>query len=90
MSTIKGYGISIRNTPIDITQTVSYQELNSIGFYGDDAVIDIVRSDAANRPELERLIAELQSGDRIDMYSVDSLLLGCSKKAKEYLSLIHI
>ena len=84
MSTIKGYGISIRNTPIDITQTVSYQELNSIGFYGDDAVIDIVRSDAANRPELERLIAELQSGDRIDMYSVDSLLLGCSKKAKEY------
>ena len=48
MSTIKGYGISIRNTPIDITQTVSYQELNSIGFYGDDAVIDIVRSDAAN------------------------------------------
>lgn len=88
MGTIKGYGVSIRNTPIDITKTVSYQELNSIGIYGTDAVIDIVRSDTANRPGLVHLIETLEPDDRIDMYSIDAFLMGDNRKAKEYYAAI--
>ena len=84
MNNIVGYGVIIRNTPIDIRKTVSYQELSAIGISDNDIVIDIVRGDSYNRPELEKLIEVLNPGDRIDMYSVDSLLQGDSRKAIEY------
>lgn len=79
MSKIVGYGVSIRNTPIDIDKTVAYQELCTLGV--DEIVIDIVRSDTENRPKLLELIDTLDTGDRIDMYSVDALLMGNSQKA---------
>ena len=84
MNNIVGYGVIIRNTTIDIRKTVSYQELSAIGISDNDIVIDIVRGDSYNRPELEKLIEALNPGDRIDMYSVDSLLQGDSRKAIEY------
>ncbi len=86
MGELYGYGVSIRNTPIDLTETVAYQELNYIGFYGDDAVIDIVRSDSYNRPKLMELINKLNAGDRIYMYSVDALLTINPDKSIKYYS----
>lgn len=80
----KGYGICIRNTPIDKTQTVAYQELTSIGFSDKDTIIDIVRSDTAKRPLLEELINSMNQGDRIDIYSIDTFLIGDRRKATEY------
>jgi len=88
MDTIKGYGVIIRNTPIDEKNTVAYQELTTLGLEGEDAVIDIVRADSSSRPKLEQLISTLSEGDRIDMYSVDTLLQGDSKRADEYYSAI--
>ena len=88
MDTIKGYGVIIRNTPIDEKNTVAYQELTTLGLEGEDAVIDIVRADSNARPKLEHLISTLSEGDRIDMYSVDTLLQGDSKRADEYYSAI--
>ena len=88
MDTIKGYGVIIRNTPIEEKNTVAYQELTTLGLEGNDAVIDIVRADSSTRPKLEQLISTLSDGDRIDMYSVDTLLQGDSKKADEYYSAI--
>lgn len=88
MDTIKGYGVIIRNTPIDEKNTVAYQELSTLGLEGEDVVIDIVRADSSSRPKLEQLISILSEGDRIDMYSVDSLLQGDSKRADEYYSAI--
>ena len=88
MNEIRGYGVSIRNTPIDICNTVAYQELTTIGLSGNDVAIDIVRPDSCNRPELDKLIYTLNPGDRIDMYSVDSLLQGDSRRAIEYYSAI--
>lgn len=88
MNEIRGYGVSIRNTPIDICNTVAYQELSTIGLSGNDVAIDIVRPDSYNRPELEKLIETLEPGDRIDMYSVDSLLQGDNRNAVEYYSAI--
>ena len=88
MDTIKGYGVIIRNTLIDEKNTVAYQELTTLGLEGDDAVIDIVRADSSSRPKLEQLISTLSEGDRIDMYSVDTLLQGDSKRADEYYSAI--
>ena len=88
MDTIKGYGVIIRNTPIDEKNTVAYQELTTIGLDGKDAVIDIVRADSSLRPKLEQLISTLSEGDRIDMYSVDTLLQGDSKRADEYYAAI--
>lgn len=84
MSIIKGYGISVRNSPVDIKKTVSYQELTSIGFSDDDICIDVVRSDSASRPELDKLIETLGSGDRIDLYSVDTLLQGNKQTGANY------
>ena len=88
MDTIKGYGVIIRNTPIDEKNTVAYQELTTLGLEGEDAVIDIVRADSNARPKLEHLISTLSEGDRIDMYSVDTLLQVESKRADEYYSAI--
>lgn len=81
MSQVVGYGVCIRNTPIDIKKTVAYQELTTIGFDESRMVIDIVRSDAANRPNLEELIDKLGAGDQIHMYSIDTLFLGNCKRA---------
>lgn len=81
MSKNVGYGVCIRNTPIDIKKTVAYQELTAIGFDETSMVIDVVRSDASNRPNLEELINKLNPGDQIHMYSIDTLLLGNCKRA---------
>lgn len=88
MANIMGYGVSIRNTPIDINKTVAYQEISAIGISDSDIIIDIVRADSYNRPELEKLIETLNPGDRIDMYSIDALLQGDSRKAIGYYSAI--
>ena len=82
MNERKGYGISVRNTIIDIRDTVAYQELSSLGL--DDIVIDIVRGDSNHRPELERLIATLGPGDIIDIYSIDVFLQGRNGKSVDY------
>ena len=60
------------------------QELESLGFGKTDSVVDIVRSDDADRPKLEELINSLSNKDRIDMYSIDTLLQGNSNKGVEY------
>lgn len=86
MGEIKGYGVSIRTTPIDKQNTVAYQELSMIGLFGDDAVIDLVRPEYADRPELSNLIQTLSVGDRIDLYSVDTLLMGRNNNAVQYYS----
>lgn len=86
MKKVYGYGVSIRNTTIDIKKTVAYQELYSIGV--DEIVIDIIRSDTDNRPKLMELIEKLDTGDRIDMYSVDALLMGNSQKATMFYTAI--
>lgn len=84
-NTIKAYGVNIRNVPVDITNTVAYQELNQVWAYGaENIVIDAVRADTANRPELVKLIETLGHGDRIDLYSIDTLLMGDNRKAIEY------
>lgn len=88
MNTIKGYGVIIRNTPIDVTNTIAYQELTTLGIGEKDIHIDIVRADIIARQELEYLISTLCDGDRIDMYSIDTLLQGNRTKAVEYYSAI--
>ncbi len=88
MSIIKGYGISVRNSPVDIKKTVSYQELTTIGFSDGDICIDVVRSDSASRPELDKLIETLGVGDRIDLYSVDTLLQGSNQVGFHYFTKI--
>lgn len=82
MSKRKGYGVSVRNTVIDITTTVAYQELATLGL--SDIVIDIVRGDSSSRPELKKLIEELGPDDMIDIYSIDALLQGKSRRALDY------
>ena len=84
MGIVKGYGVSVRNTPIDVKSTVTYQELSTIGFEGSDYCIDVVRSDSATRPELDKLIDSLGVGDRIDLYSVDALLVGSKQVGFHY------
>ena len=84
MSIIKGYGISVRNSPVDIKKTVSYQELTTIGISESDICIDVVRSDSASRPELDKLIETLNVGDRIDLYSIDTLLQGNKQVGTDY------
>lgn len=84
MNTIKGYGAIIRNTPIDEKNTIAYQELTTLGLDGKDIHIDIVRADIVARQKLEYLIRTLSEGDRIDMYSIDTLLQGNRTKAVEY------
>lgn len=84
MDIVKGYGVSVRNTPIDVKSTVTYQELSTIGFEGSDYCIDVVRSDSATRPELDKLIDSLGIGDRIDLYSVDALLVGSKQVGFHY------
>ena len=84
MNTIKGYGAIIRNTPIDEKNTIAYQELTTLGLDGKDIHIDIVRADIVARQKLEYLIRTLSDGDRIDMYSIDTLLQGNRTKAVEY------
>ena len=88
MKKLYGYGVSIRNTPISVFETVAYQELKHIGYIGGEAVVDIVRSDSYKRPKLMELIDELDAGDRIDMYSVDALLTINPEKSIEYYSAI--
>ena len=78
-----GYGVCIRNTPIDKEKTVAYQELNAIGYNNDEAIIDIVRSDTVNRPELQKLIDTLGKDDRIDMYSIGADILKALIKAEK-------
>ena len=84
MDIIKGYGISVRNSPVDIKKTVSYQELTTIGISESDICIDVVRSDSASRPELDKLTETLGVGDRIDLYSIDTLLQGNKQVGTDY------
>ena len=56
MDTIKGYGVIIRNTPIEEKNTVAYQELTTLGLEGNDAVIDI-----------KHTIMKIQSGANDDL-----------------------
>ena len=88
MDIVKGYGVIIRNTPTDVKNTVVYQELTAIAHGGESAVIDVVRADAQAWPNLENLINSLSDGDRIDMYSIDTLLQGNKQRAVEYYSAI--
>ena len=82
-----GYGVTIRNTPIDERKTVAYQDLAQIGYGGDgDFYIDVVRADSPKRPALESLIAKCNPGDRIDLYSIDTLLMGNNDLAVYYYS----
>lgn len=85
---IFGYGVSIRNLKGYDKNILVSQELESIGFNQFDSVVDIVRSDDANRPKLEQLIEQLTDKDRIDLYSIDTLLQGNSNKGVEYYSKI--
>ena len=86
MPKIAGYGVCIRNTPIKVENTVVYQELTNIGFDLDEISIDIVRADTTARPQLEKLIKELDVGDQIHMYSIDAFLLGDCRRATLYYS----
>lgn len=88
MQKIYGYGVSIRNLKGYDKHILVSQELETIGFSGSGLVVDIVRSDDANRPKLEDLIDSLSPEDRIDLYSIDTLLQGNSNKAVEYYSRI--
>ena len=85
---IFGYGVSIRNLKGYEKNILVSQELESIGFNESDSIVDIVRSDDANRPKLEQLIELLGNKDRIDLYSVDTLLQGDSNNGIEYYSRI--
>ena len=73
---IIGYGLCIRTSTTIKDRTVAYNELQSIGFSLPEVYLDIVRSEDSNRPELERAIDNLHSGDRIDIYSADVFLKG--------------
>lgn len=85
---IFGYGVSIRNLKGYEKNILVSQELESIGFNESDSIVDIVRSDDASRPKLEQLIDSLDNKDRIDLYSVDTLLQGDSNNGVEYYSRI--
>ena len=85
---IFGYGVSIRNLKGYEKNILVSQELESIGFNESESIVDIVRSDDASRPKLEQLIDSLGNKDRIDLYSVDTLLQGDSNKGVEYYSRI--
>ena len=85
---IFGYGVSIRNLKGYEKNILVSQELESIGFNESDSIVDIVRSDDASRPKLEQLIDSLGNKDRIDLYSVDTLLQGDSNNGVEYYSRI--
>ena len=86
MGEMTGYGVCIRNhelTAEELKKTVTYQELQEIGF---DGIIEVVHSETHTRPKLEALINEYGAGDRIDMYSIDTLLMGSHNNAVRYYS----
>lgn len=93
MGKIKWYGVSARNTSTDNKNTVAYQTLyqqmsNLGGNSSDDILIDIVRTDSPFRPKLQCLIDNLNSGDRIELSSIDTLLQGDNRKAVDYYTAI--
>lgn len=85
---IFGYGVNIRNLKGCDENFLASQELEYIGFSKSDSIIDVVRSDDPNRPKLQELIDSLSDKDRIDLYSIDTLLQGNSNKGVEYYSKI--
>ena len=85
---IFGYGVNIRYLKGCDENFLASQELEYIGFSKSDSIIDVVRSDDPNRPKLQDLIDSLSDKDRIDLYSVDTLLQGNSNKGIEYYSKI--
>lgn len=87
MSQIVGYGISVRNTPIEEHKTVADQELIYLGFHM-ESYIDIVRSDTSKRPMLDYLIQTLEKGDIIFLYSINALTLGNKNRALKYYTAI--
>lgn len=85
MTDTVGYGVVVRNTPVDIQSSVAYSELSSLGVVSE---IDLVRSDCSARPRLEYLLETLDPGTIIQVYSIDTLLKGDSSRAVEYYSAI--
>ena len=63
MGEMTGYGVCIRNhelTVEELKKTVTYQELQEIGF---DGIIEVVHSETHTRPKLEALINEYGAGE---------------------------
>ncbi len=82
---VVGYGVCVRNTPIDVKKTVAYQELKSLGISDGDIYIDFVRPEYgySDRPQLEHLIATLTPDIRLDIFSIDTLLQENEEAVKE-------
>ena len=90
MNITKGYGVVIKNIEVaDKTNTVSHQQLSSLGIKNEDIVLDFVRSDLVNqRPMLEAMIDSMDDTDTIICYS-ERALLTTNKGLKLYEKIIN-
>lgn len=70
---IKAYGI-IRKSTNDIRNTTTFKNLSSLSIREEDIVIDVVSPKQYQRPQLEKLIDDLNQCDTIILFSIKSLI----------------